>query len=100
MERMDERRRISARRLIEGGPAIFTKVARNHHIDMFGRIVRNPLVKNSLRVFVVSWFIPARENRVGEDSPWASIIANVPFQPHDDREHVPAIASPMWATDE
>ena len=94
------RSRISARRLIDGGPAIFATVAINHHIDMFGRTVRNPFVRNRLRVLVVSWLMPARENRAGEDSPCASIMAKAPFHPQGDMEVIPAIARPMWATDE
>jgi len=97
---MEVRSRISARRLMEGGPAMFVIAAMNHHIHMFGRIVRNPLVRNRLRVFVVSWFIPAKENRAGEERPWASIIASVPFHPHVDSEVIPAMVSPMCATDE
>lgn len=72
-----------------------TNAAINHHIDIFGRIVRNPLVRNRLRVLVVSWFMPARENKAGEESPWASIMASAPFHPHVDSEVVPAIISPM-----
>lgn len=51
---MEVNRRISAKRLIEGGPAIFAVVAINHHIHMLGRRVSSPLVKNRLRVEVVS----------------------------------------------
>lgn len=54
LARIEVRRRISARRLIEGGPAIFAVVAINHHIHILGRRARSPLVKKRLRVEVVS----------------------------------------------
>lgn len=54
LEMIDERRRISASRLIDGGPAILLIEARNHHIDILGRIVISPFVRNRLRVFVKS----------------------------------------------
>ena len=85
---------------MEGGPAMFATVAINHQVHILGRIVRNPLVRNRLRVLVDSLVIPARENRAGEDSPWASIIAKAPFHPQEESEVTPAIARPMWATDE
>jgi len=69
LDKIEVRRRTSANRLIVGGPAMLAIVATNHHMDMLGRIVRNPFVRNSLRVLVVSWFIPASENRAGEESP-------------------------------
>lgn len=51
---MEVSRRISARRLIEGGPAILAVVAINHHMQVLGRRESSPLVRNSLRVVVVS----------------------------------------------
>ncbi len=36
---------------------------------MLGSRVKNPLVRNRLRVFVDSLEMPANENRAGEDSP-------------------------------
>lgn len=45
---------ISLRRLIDGGAAILAAVNKNHHIDIIGLIVINPLVKNILRVWVIS----------------------------------------------
>lgn len=97
---MAVRSRISARRLMEGGPAIFAIEAINHHIQVLGRRVRNPLVRKRLRVLVDSWFIPARENMAGDERPWASIIARVPCQPQMVMEAIPATAKPMWATEE
>lgn len=44
--------------------------------------------------------IPAREKRAGDESPWASIMARAPFQPHVDIDEIAAITSPMWATEE
>ena len=45
---------ISLRRLIDGGAAIFAAVKRNHHIVITGLIVIRPLVRNMLRVWVIS----------------------------------------------
>lgn len=79
---------------------MFVSVARNHQKEFAGRSDRRPLVRNKLRVLVVSYLMPAREKRVGEERPWASIIARVPFQPQVLREAVPATIKPMWATEE
>jgi len=40
--------------LIDGGAAILAAVNRNHHIVIIGVIDINPLVKNILRVWVIS----------------------------------------------
>jgi hypothetical protein len=45
---------ISLKRLIEGGAAMLAAVNKNHHIVIIGLIVINPLVKNILRVWVIS----------------------------------------------
>jgi len=45
---------ISLSRLIDGGAAIFVAVNINHHILIIGLIVIRPLVKNILRVLVIS----------------------------------------------
>lgn len=45
---------ISLSKLIEGGAAIFAAVNRNHHRVIIGLIVINPLVRNILRVCVIS----------------------------------------------
>lgn len=45
---------ISLNRLIDGGAAIFVAVHTNHHMVIIGLIVINPLVKNILRVCVIS----------------------------------------------
>lgn len=99
-DRIDVRSRISASRLIEGGLAMFLIEAMNHHMEMFGKMVMSPLVRNRLRVLVDSWVMPARENRAGDESPWASIMARAPLQPHVDMDVIAAITSPIWATDE
>ena len=68
-DRIDVRRRISASKLIVGGPAMFATAAINHHMVMLGNRVKKPLERNRLRVLVVSLVIPARENRAGDDRP-------------------------------
>lgn len=50
LDKIDEIRRSSPRRFIDGGAAIFTALKRNHHIVITGMITRKPLVKNRLRV--------------------------------------------------
>lgn len=45
---------ISLSRLIDGGAAILAAVNINHHIVIIGLIVINPLVRNILRVCVIS----------------------------------------------
>jgi hypothetical protein len=43
-------KRISLRRLIDGGAAMFTQVNRNHHMVRVGSLVIRPLVRAVLRV--------------------------------------------------
>jgi len=45
---------ISLNKLIDGGAAIFAAVNRNHHIVIIGLITIRPLVRNILRVCVIS----------------------------------------------
>jgi len=45
---------ISLNKLIDGGAAILQIVNKNHHIDKIGHIVNKPLVRNILRVWVIS----------------------------------------------
>mgnify|MGYP003508446166 FL=1 len=45
---------ISLSKLIDGGAAILHAENRNHHIDMIGVILISPLVRNILRVLVIS----------------------------------------------
>ena len=100
LEMMAERMRISLNRFRKGGAAMLEAEAMNHHIDIVGNRVRNPFVRNRLRVCVVSYDTPASENKAGEERPWASIIAKAPAQPQEVIERVPAIISPICATEE
>lgn len=45
---------ISLSKLIDGGAAILVAVNKNHHILIMGLIVIKPLVRNILRVLVIS----------------------------------------------
>lgn len=45
---------ISLNRLIDGGAAMFAAANRNHHIVIVGAMVIKPLIRNRLRVLVVS----------------------------------------------
>ena len=47
-------RKISDKRLTEGGAAIFAPVNRNHHSERMGRVTIMPLDRVSLRVCVNS----------------------------------------------
>lgn len=67
----------------------------NHQTQKLGRRVRKPFLKKSLRVFVDSYIIPAKENMAGEDNPCASIIVKAPAQPHEVIEKIPAIIKLM-----
>lgn len=60
---------ISLSKLIDGGAAIFAAVNINHHIVMIGLIVINPLVKNILRVWVISYDKFAIINKAEELKP-------------------------------
>lgn len=60
---------ISLSKLIDGGAAILAAVNINHHIVMIGATVINPLVKNILRVWVISYDILAKINRADDLSP-------------------------------
>lgn len=75
-------RKISLIKLIDGGPPIFITLSMNHINDIDGIKFNMPLVRNILRVWVVSYVIFAMENIAEETSPWATIRAKVPIQPH------------------
>lgn len=45
---------ISLRRLIDGGAAMLQAENKNHHMDIIGVTLINPLVRNILRVLVIS----------------------------------------------
>lgn len=45
---------ISLKRLIDGGAAILQAENKNHHMDIIGVTLINPLVRNILRVLVIS----------------------------------------------
>ncbi len=100
LDKTDEIRRSSARRFIDGGAAIFAALNRNHHIVIAGMTARKPLVRNRLRVEEASYLTLARAKRAGEHSPWASIIVKVPCHPQVVKDIIPAIITPIWATDE
>jgi len=72
----------------------------NHHIVMIGLIVINPLVKNMLRVWVISYDRFAIMNNADELSPWATIIINLPVIPQDELDNMPVSIRPMCPTDE
>lgn len=91
---------ISLIRLIEGGPAIFIVVKINHIIDIEGTRLSMPLVRNILRVWVVSYVILAIENIAEETRPWAIIIAIAPAQPQRVFVIVPEIRIAICPTEE
>lgn len=91
---------ISLSKLIDGGAAIFAAVNRNHHIVIIGLIVIKPLVKNILRVWVISYDKFAIINRADELNPCATIIINLPVIPHLVFDIIPVNIRPIWPTDE
>jgi len=86
---------ISLIKLIDGGAAIFAAVKINHHIDMIGLTHINPLVKNMLRVLVISYDILAKIKRAEDLRPWAIIIARAPDIPHEELDNIPASIRPI-----
>jgi len=91
---------ISLSKLMEGGAAIFAAVKRNHHIVIVGLIVISPLVKNILRVWVISYERFAIINRAEDLNPWATIIINLPVIPQDELDNIPVNINPMCPTEE
>jgi len=91
---------ISLSRLIDGGAAIFAAVNKNHHIDIVGAIIISPLVRNILRVCVISYDILAIINRADELRPWAIIIIRALERPHTVFDNIPVSINPIWPTDE
>jgi len=69
LDKIGGNRRISASKLIEGGADMFAAQAKNHQIVMDGKIANRPLVRNILRVPVVSYDEFAMQNRADEDNP-------------------------------
>jgi hypothetical protein len=70
-------------------------VNKNHHIVNVGRIHSIPLVRKILRVAVISYDRFAKINNAEELSPWASIIASAPINPHVVFDKIPASINPM-----
>lgn len=91
---------ISLSKLIDGGAAIFAAVNRNHHIVIVGLIVIRPLVKNILRVWVISYERFAIINSADDLNPCATIIIKLPVIPQDELDSMPVSIRPMWPTDE
>lgn len=91
---------ISLSKLIDGGAAMLAAVNKNHHIVIIGLIVMRPLVRNILRVWVISYDKFAIINRAEELSPWATIIIKLPVIPHDELDNIPVSIKPIWPTDE
>jgi hypothetical protein len=63
-------------------------------------MVINPLVKNILRVWVISYDRFAIINRADDLSPWATIIISAPVMPQEVLDSIPVSISPMCPTDE
>jgi len=91
---------ISLKRLIDGGAAILAAVNINHHIVIIGLIIINPLVRNILRVSVISYDRFAIINNAEDLRPWATIIISLPVIPHEVFDNIPVSIRPIWPTDE
>jgi hypothetical protein len=75
-------------------------VNKNHHSVIIGLIVISPLVKNMLRVWVISYERFDIINNAEDLRPWATIIISLPVIPHDEFDSKPVSINPMWPTDE
>lgn len=91
---------ISLNRLIDGGAAMLAAVNMNHHIVIIGLIVINPLVKNILRVWVISQDRFAIINRADDLNPCATIIIRLPVIPQEELDSIPVNINPICPTDE
>lgn len=91
---------ISLSRLMDGGPAMFIVVKINQRRDIEGTRLSNPLVRNILRVCVVSYVILAIENRAEDTRPWAIIIVTAPPHPQEVLDIRPEIRMAMCPTEE
>ena len=60
---------ISLMRLRVGGAAMLAADSTNHQNVIAGKKARSPLVRNSLRVWVVSYVMLARANSADEQRP-------------------------------
>lgn len=71
MARDDEAiiRRISLRRLMDGGAAILAQIRRNHHREIIGTDISKPFVRAILRVRVNSYVIFAIQKRPEDTRP-------------------------------
>lgn len=81
--------------MIDGGAAILAAAKINHQKDIAGKRERRPLVRNNLRVCVISYVIFARANRQEEQIPWAIIISKLPWKPQYEPDIRPAVKSPI-----
>lgn len=93
-------RRISLKRLIDGGAAMFIQANINHIMDILGRTDSTPLVIAILRVWNISYLIFAMQNRAEELRPWAIIIPRLPYSPSLELDIAPATRIPMCPTEE
>jgi len=89
----------SLRRLMEGGQPILAAINKNQGIANAGAIDRIPLVKNSLRVWVISYRVLAAANKPDDDRPWETIISKAPWNAQALVLIIPAAIRPIWATD-
>lgn len=83
-----------------GGAAIFAAENKNQIAVINGKNANIPLVKNRLRVWVVSYIELASANRAEDESPWATIIIIEPSQPQIELVIRPAVKRPIWPTEE
>lgn len=88
-------KKISLSRLILGGAAMLAQQNINHHIDRAGMITKSPLVRVTLRVFVIAYVMFAIQNSAEELSPWASIIVSLACIPSFDPVIIAATISPI-----
>ena len=83
-----------------GGAAILAALNKKKNRAKIGNSARMPLVRNSLRVDVVSYRQLASANSAEEQNPWAIIIIMAPSHPQICIVIIPAVSSPICPTEE
>ena len=86
---------ISLIKLMEGGAAMLAAVKINHIIVIIGKMFNIPLVKNRLRVCVISYVMLAAANRPDDVNPCAIIIMRLPCHAQVEFLMIPAVISPI-----
>ena len=91
---------ISLRMLKLGGMAILSAELIIHISEAIGAMSSVPFISIMLREWIFSYIIFARKNRDEDVSPWASMIASLPYRPNLEFDIKPIIIRLMCPIDE